>query len=86
MNELVERIILRLSEDEKRVLGSRFVQLTMEGGDIGITIETHDKVPPSTIKSLIARGLAKAKPDKRTGIMPLTGFGVKIAERVRANG
>lgn len=80
MNELIERIIPRLSEDERRVLTMPTIQLAMLGGTRGITIERHQKVPASTYKSLQARGIARGARNGTTGIMPLTDFGEKVVE------
>ena len=80
MSELVDRIIPRLSADERRVLTMPTIQLAMLGGNKGITIEKHQKVPASTYKSLKARGIAKAARHPQSGIMPLTTFGEQVVE------
>lgn len=86
MNELVARIIPRLSDNERLVLGLPFEQLDMLGGDPGITVDKHWKVPLSTMKSLKARSIIKGNIDTHTRIMPLTPFGAQVAEAVRAEG
>jgi hypothetical protein len=80
MNELIERIIPRLSEDERRVLSMPTIQLSMLGGTKGITIERHQKIPASTYKSLKARGIAAGGRNGSSGIMPLTEFGEKVID------
>lgn len=85
MTELVDRIIARLSDDERRVMAKPTVQLAMLDGMKGITIEKHDKVPTATIHSLNARNLAAGKRDARTGIMPLSSLGEQVNE-VLTNG
>ena len=86
MNELIERIIPRLSEDERKVLSLPTIQLSMLGGSQGITIEKHQKVPDSTYKSLVARGIAKSKRNATTGIMPLTQLGEALSAVLCAGG
>lgn len=78
--QLVERIIPRLSADERRVMALPTVQLAMLGGDKGITIERHEKVPSTTIKSLKVRGLVRAGIDAKSRVMPLSSLGVQINE------
>jgi len=80
--EIVNRIIARLGENERRVMALSTVQLPMRmlDGVKGIVVETHMKVPSSTFKSLMARNLAAAKPDKASRIMPLTSLGVQVNE------
>lgn len=80
MNELIERIIPRLSENERKVLTLPTIQLSMLGGSKGITIERHHQIPASTYKSLLARGIAKGKRHPSSGIMPLTPFGEQVVE------
>ena len=80
MSELIERIIPRLSENERFVLSLPTIQLAMLDGDKGITIEKHHKIPASTYKSLKARGIAKAARHNISGIMPLTPFGEQVVE------
>lgn len=80
MSELIERILPRLSDDERRVLSMPTIQLAMLGGTKGVTIERHQKVPASTYKSLKARGIAAGGRNGTTGIMPLTEFGEKVVE------
>jgi len=82
MNELIERIIPRLSDDERKVLSLPTIQLSMLGGTKGITIEKHHKIALATYRSLVARGIAKASRHPSSGIMPLTEFGEKVVERL----
>jgi hypothetical protein len=86
MNELVQRIIPRLSDNERLVLALPFEQLDMLGGDPGLTVDRHYRIPPATVKSLRARGIVKGNIDASTRIMPLTAFGAQVAEAVRAEG
>lgn len=86
MNDLVKNIIPRLSDNERLVLGLPFEQPDMLGGEPGITVDKHWKVPPSTLKSLRARLIIKGGIDAQTRIMPLTAFGAQVAEAVRAEG
>lgn len=78
--EIAGNVIKRLSADERRVMELATVQLAMAEGDKGIVVEKHMKVPPSTFRSLNARGLAKGRPDAKTRIMPLTSLGVTVNE------
>jgi hypothetical protein len=80
MNELIERILPRLSEDERRVLSLPTIQLAMLGGAKGVTVERHQKVPGTTIRSLKARGLVRAGIDTKSRTMPLSDLGVRINE------
>jgi hypothetical protein len=80
MSELVERIIPRLSDDERKVLSLPTIQLSMLGGAKGITIERHHKIGASTYRSLKARGIAKAGRHAASGIMPLTSLGEQVVE------
>lgn len=86
MTELIERIIPRLSGDESRVLSMPTIQLAMLGGSKGITIEKYRKVPQSTYKSLIARGIASGPRNGTTGIMPLTPFGEQVVAAINPAG
>lgn len=86
MNDLIERIIPRLSDYERLVLGLPFEQLDMLGGDPGITVDRHWKVPAPTLKSLRSRNIIKGGIDPHTRIMPLTRFGAEVAAAVRAAG
>jgi hypothetical protein len=85
MRELIERIIPRLSDNERLVLGLPFEQQDMLGGEPGITVDKHWKVPPTTVKSLRSRNIAKGNIDPHTRIMPLTWFGAMVAEAVRSD-
>jgi hypothetical protein len=80
VSELVQRIIPRLSEDERKVLSLPTIQLAMLGGAKGITIEKHHKIAAATYRSLKARGIAKAARNTKSGIMPLTPFGEQVVE------
>jgi hypothetical protein len=82
MHELIERIIPRLSDDERRVLTMPTIQLAMLGGSRGITIERHHKVPSSTYKSLMARGITRGPRNGTTGIVPLTEFGERVVQEL----
>jgi hypothetical protein len=86
MNELIERTIPRLSENERMVLTLPTIQLSMLGGTKGITIEKHHKVPTSTYKSLKARGIAAGLRHPASGIMPLTMFGEQIVAVLNPEG
>ena len=80
MNELIERIIPRLSDDERKVLTLPTIQLAMLDGVKGITIEKHHKIPAATYRSLKARGIAAGGRHNASGIMPLTSFGERVVE------
>ena len=80
MVDIAARIIPRLSHDERRIMAMPTVQLAMLGCDKGITVELHDKVPNTTIKSLIARGLARSNIDRKSRVMPLSELGVRVNE------
>lgn len=82
MSELVDRIIPRLSENERKVLSLPTLQLSMLGGCKGITIERHHKIPLATYKSLKARGIAAGGRNGASGIMPLTPFGEQVVEAI----
>jgi hypothetical protein len=84
MRELVGRVIPRLSDNERLVLGLPFEQLDMLGGEPGITVDKHWKVPSLTVKSLRSRNIAKGNICPHTRIMPLTRFGAMVAEALRA--
>ena len=84
MNDMVKNILPRLSDNERLVLGLPFEQLDMLGGDPGITVDKHWKVPHSTIKSLQTRAIVRGNIDAQTRILQLTPFGAKVAEAVRA--
>jgi len=80
MSVLIDRIIPRLSIDERKVLSLPSIQLAMLGGSKGITIEKRHNIPSSTYRSLMARGIAKGPRNATTGIMPLTVFGEQVVQ------
>lgn len=80
MSELVDRVIPRLSENERKVLSLPTLQLSMLGGNKGITIEKHHKIPRETYRSLMSRGIASGARHNASGIMPLTAFGEQVVE------
>lgn len=86
MNGLVEKIVPRLSDNERLVMGLPFEQLDMLGGEPGITVDKHWKVPHATVKSLKSRFLVKGGIDPNTRIMPLTELGAQVAAAVREEG
>jgi hypothetical protein len=86
MNELIERTIPRLSENERMVLTLPTIQLSMLGGSKGITIEKRNNVPMATYKSLMARGIAKGPRNAVTGIMPLTPLGEQMVAILNPEG
>jgi hypothetical protein len=81
-NNLIDSIIARLSTDERRIMALPNVQLATDVGDKGITIEKHHELTHATVKSLLARHLIKGKPDKRSGVMPLTMMGIAVNEQL----
>lgn len=85
MNDMVKNIVPRLSDNERLVMGLPFEQLDMLGGEPGITVDRHWKVPNATVKSLKSRFLIKGGIDAHTRIMPLTELGARVAAAVRAD-
>lgn len=81
-NNLIDSIIARLSTEERSIMALPNVQLATEEGDKGLTIEKHHELTNATYKSLLARHLVKGKPDKRSGVMPLTMQGIAVNERL----
>lgn len=80
MSELMERMIPRLSDEERRIMSLPTVQLAMLDCTKGVLIENREKAAPSTMRSLRARGLALRGRDAKSGVMPLTKFGERMAE------
>jgi len=87
MTELIERIIPRLSDEERRIMALKTVQLGMSHLDTlaskGLLIENRDKASAATMKSLKTRGLTTGSRNNRSGVVPLSSLGEQVNEALQ---